>query len=56
MPSTGYDANGLLKSAIRDNSPVIFIEHKLLYPQKEKVPEGEWLIPLDIETIAGKMG
>ncbi len=46
MPSTPYDAKGLLKTAIRDDNPVIFIEHKLLYSQKQTVPEGEWLIPL----------
>jgi pyruvate/2-oxoglutarate/acetoin dehydrogenase E1 component len=46
MPSTPYDAKGLLKSAIRDNDPVIFIEHKLLYMQKGFVPEAEYTIEL----------
>lgn len=46
MPSTAADAKGLLKSAIRDDNPVIFIEHKLLYAQKGEVPEGEFLVPL----------
>lgn len=46
MPSTPYDAKGLLKSAIRDNNPVIFIEHKGLYQTKEEIPEEEYLIPL----------
>ena len=46
QPSTPKDAKGLLKSAIRDNNPVIFIEHKLLYNTKGPVPEGEYLIPL----------
>jgi pyruvate dehydrogenase E1 component beta subunit len=46
MPSAPRDAKGLLKSAIRDNDPVIFIEHKLLYGEKGPVPEGEYLIPL----------
>ena len=46
MPATPYDAKGLLKAAIRDNSPVMFLEHKLLYSQTQTVPEGEWLIPL----------
>jgi acetoin:2,6-dichlorophenolindophenol oxidoreductase subunit beta len=46
MPSTPYDAKGLLVSAIRDNNPVMFIEHKLLYHQKGTVPEGEYTIPL----------
>ncbi len=46
MPSTAYDAKGLLKSCIRDDSPVVFIENRVLYFKKETVPEGEWLIPL----------
>ena len=46
MPSTPYDAAGLLKSAIRDNNPVIFIEHKGLYQTKGEVPEEEYTIPL----------
>lgn len=46
MPATPYDAKGLLKSAIRDNNPVIFIEHKGLYQTKGPVPEEEYLIPL----------
>lgn len=46
MPSTAYDAKGLLKSSIRNNNPVIFIENRMLYFKEEKVPEGEWLIPL----------
>ena len=45
MPSAPYDVKGLLKTAIRDDSPVIFIEHKLLYPQKGTVPEEEYVIP-----------
>lgn len=46
MPSTPYDAKGLLKTAIRDNNPVIFIEHKGLYQTKGDVPEDEYLVPL----------
>ncbi len=46
MPSTSYDAKGLLKSSIRDNNPVIFLEHKLLYMNKGYVPEEEYLIEL----------
>src|SRR5580704_13042095 len=46
-PSTAYDAKGLLKSAIRDNNPVLFFEHKLLYRRvKEPLPEEEYLVPL----------
>jgi len=44
MPSTPYDAKGLLKSAIRDDEPVIFIEHKRLYMKKGAVPEDEYVI------------
>ena len=46
MPSTPYDAKGLLKSSIRDENPVIFIEHKMLYGKKGSVPEEEYTIPL----------
>lgn len=45
-PCTARDAKGLLKSAIRDNDPVVFLEHKLLYAKKEEIPEGEYTIPL----------
>ncbi|MDD5622729.1 MAG: alpha-ketoacid dehydrogenase subunit beta [Actinomycetota bacterium] len=45
MPSTAYDAKGLLKTAVRDNGPVIFIEHKMIYPVKGPVPEKEYTIP-----------
>lgn len=46
MPSTPYDAKGLLKASIRDNDPVIFIEHKLLYMNKGYVPDDEYVIEL----------
>ncbi len=46
MPSTPYDAKGLLKSAIRDNNPVVFIEHKGLYQTKGEVPEEEYTLPI----------
>lgn len=46
-PSTAYDAKGLLKSAIRDNNPVLFFEHKFLYRRiKEDVPAGDFTIPI----------
>ena len=46
LPATPRDAKGLLKSAIRDDNPVVFLEHKLLYEQKGEMPRGEYLIPL----------
>lgn len=45
-PSTAADAKGLIKSAIRDDDPVIFLEHKLLYATKGEIPEGEYVIPI----------
>jgi acetoin:2,6-dichlorophenolindophenol oxidoreductase subunit beta len=51
VPSDPYDAKGLLKSAIRDNNPVIFFEHKQLYTQKGEVPEEEYTIPLGQAAI-----
>lgn len=52
MPATVYDAKGLLKSAIRDDNPVLYIENRLLYYGAEDVPEGEWLVPLGSAYIA----
>lgn len=46
IPSTPYDAKGLLKAAIQDDNPVVFIEQKLLYRKKGPVPEEEYTIPL----------
>ena len=46
MPSTPADAKGLLKTAIRDDDPVVFFEHRLLYATKGIVPDEEYLIPL----------
>ncbi len=46
VPSTPYDGKGLLKAAIRDDDPVIFMESELMYGMKGQVPEGEYLIPL----------
>lgn len=65
MPATPYDVKGLLKTAVRDDNPVIFLEHKLLYWTKGEVPEGEYLVPLgkadvkrqggDITLVAGSI-
>ncbi len=46
MPSTPADAKGLLKSAIRDDNPVIFLEDKMMYAQKGPIPEGDYTVPL----------
>ena len=46
VPATAYDAKGLLKSAIRDNDPVFFLENTMLYGEKGEVPAEEYLIPL----------
>jgi len=51
MPATPRDAKGLLKSAIRDDDPVMFIEHKLLYMTDGDVPEGEELIPIGVADV-----
>ncbi|WP_207431173.1 pyruvate dehydrogenase complex E1 component subunit beta [Sabulibacter ruber] len=48
VPSNPYDAKGLLKSAIRDNDPVIFMESELMYGDKGEVPEEEYLIPIGV--------
>lgn len=46
MPSTGYDAKGLLKTAIRDNEPVVFLAHRGLFGRREAIPTKEFVIPL----------
>ncbi|RLC83343.1 MAG: alpha-ketoacid dehydrogenase subunit beta [Chloroflexi bacterium] len=51
MPSTPYDAKGLLIASIRDDNPVIFIEHKLLYKVKGPVPEEPYTIPLSTSEV-----
>jgi len=51
VPSTPYDAKGLLIAAIRDPDPVLFFEHKLLYDISGEVPEGEYVIPLGVAEI-----
>ena len=54
VPSNPYDAKGLLKSAIRDNDPVIFMESEQMYGDKGEVPEGEYLIPMGVADIKRK--
>lgn len=56
MPATPYDAKGLLKAAIRDDNPVMFIEHKMLYGTAGPVPEGEYLIPLGVADLKREGG
>lgn len=51
IPSTPYDAKGLLKSAIRDENPVVFFEDKMMYQLKGKVPEEEYIIPLGVADV-----
>jgi pyruvate dehydrogenase E1 component beta subunit len=65
MPSTPYDVKGLIKASIRDDNPVVFAEHKLLYRVKGEVPEEEYIVPLgkadvkrkgkDITVVAGSI-
>jgi pyruvate/2-oxoglutarate/acetoin dehydrogenase E1 component len=51
-PATAADAKGLLKSAIRTNNPVLFVESQGLYPAKGVVPEGEYLVPIGQARVA----
>lgn len=51
VPANPYDAKGLLKSAIRDNDPVIFMESEVMYGDKGEVPESEYLLPLGVADI-----
>jgi len=51
MPATPYDAKGLLKTCIRDDNPIMFIEHKMLYGTRGPVPEEEYLIPLGVADV-----
>jgi pyruvate/2-oxoglutarate/acetoin dehydrogenase E1 component len=56
MPSTPYDAKGLLKAAIRDPDPVIFIEHKMSYGTRGLIPDEDYVVPLGVADVkrAGK--
>jgi pyruvate dehydrogenase E1 component beta subunit len=51
MPSTPYDAKGLLKTAIRDDNPIVFFEDKMMYKQKGLVPEAEYTIPFGVADV-----
>jgi pyruvate/2-oxoglutarate/acetoin dehydrogenase E1 component len=51
VPSTPYDAKGLLKTAIRGNNPVFFCEHKLLYPTEGEVPKEDYTVPFGMAEI-----
>jgi pyruvate dehydrogenase E1 component beta subunit len=51
IPCNPYDAKGLLKSSIRDNDPVIFMESELMYGDKGEVPEGEYLLPIGVAEV-----
>lgn len=51
VPSNPYDAKGLLKTAIRDNDPVIFMESEVMYGDKGEVPEEEYLLPIGVANI-----
>jgi pyruvate dehydrogenase E1 component beta subunit len=51
LPSTPYDAKGLLKSAIRDENPVVFFEDKMMYRLKGPVPEEDYTIPLGVADV-----
>ena len=51
MPSTPFDAKGLLKAAIRDDNPVMFIEHKMLYGVEGYVPEEDYVIPFGVADV-----
>jgi len=51
VPSTPYDAKGLLKTAIRGDNPVFFVEHKLLYPLKGMIPEEDYTVPFGVADV-----
>ncbi len=51
VPSTPYDAKGLLKAAIRDDDPVIFMESEQMYGDKGEVPEGEYILPIGVADV-----
>jgi len=54
VPSNPYDAKGLLKAAIRDDDPVIFMESEQMYGDKGEVPDGEYLLPIGVADVKRK--
>jgi pyruvate dehydrogenase E1 component beta subunit len=51
VPSNPYDAKGLMKSAIRDNDPVIFMESEQMYGDKGEIPDGEYILPIGVADV-----
>jgi len=51
IPATPYDVKGLLKTSIRSDDPILFIEHEILYSTKGEVPEEEYLLPLGVADV-----
>ena len=51
MPANPKDAKGLLKSAIRDDNPIVFIEGEMLYADQGEIPDGEYTIPLGVAEV-----
>jgi pyruvate/2-oxoglutarate/acetoin dehydrogenase E1 component len=56
MPSTAYDAKGLLKAAIRDDNPVVFLEKRLLYSRRGEVPEDDYVVPIGVAEVKREGG
>ncbi|HZQ64433.1 MAG TPA: alpha-ketoacid dehydrogenase subunit beta [Gaiellaceae bacterium] len=56
MPSTPYDAKGLLKAAIRDDNPVVFLEKRLLYSRRGPVPEEDYTVPIGVADVKQEGG
>lgn len=53
-PSNPYDAKGLLKAAIRDNDPVVFLESEKMYGEKGEIPDGEYIVPIGVADVKRK--
>jgi len=54
VPSTPYDAKGLMKAAIRDNDPVVILESEKMYGDKGEIPEGEYIVPIGVADVKRK--